>query len=182
MRKLIMWNLITLDGCFEGEKQWDLDFHGLAWGDELEHFISEQLKTIEMLVFGENTYEGMAKYWANETGEVADYMNKLPKIVCSTTRTQADWNNTIIVKDAVTEIARLKGEGEGNMFVFGSGNLSRSLMRASLFDEYRLCIVPVFLGKGSRLFGEDVPYEKLKLIEDQQLTSGGVILRYSPAR
>lgn len=177
-----MWNLITLDGCFEGEKPWDLEFHRLVLDDELESFIIEQLQSVEMLVFGENTYEGMAKYWANETGEVADYMNKLPKIVCSTTRTQADWNNSIIVKDAVVEVPRLKGEGDGNLFVFGSGNLSESLMKAKLFDEYRLCIVPVFLGKGRRLFGEVLPYEKLKLIEDRQLTSGGVILRYSPAQ
>jgi hypothetical protein len=27
MRKLIMWNVVTLDGYFEGEKAWDLDFH-----------------------------------------------------------------------------------------------------------------------------------------------------------
>ena len=35
MRKLIVWNLMTLDGRFEGEKPWDLAFHGLAWGPEL---------------------------------------------------------------------------------------------------------------------------------------------------
>lgn len=178
MRKLILWNLITLDGYFEGEKAWDLDFHGLVWGDELEQFVTEQLKSVEMLVFGDTTYQGMAEYWTKEEGEVAEYMNALPKIVCSTTRIAADWHNTTIVRDAVTELAELKKGGEGNLFVFGSADLSGSLMKAGLFDEYRLCIVPVILGSGTRLFKEGVPYQKLALLEDRQLQTGGVIVRY----
>jgi hypothetical protein len=50
MRKLIMWNLISLDGYFEGETSWDLDFHELAWGKELEDFSIMQLRSADMLV------------------------------------------------------------------------------------------------------------------------------------
>jgi len=107
-------------------------------------------------------------------------MNKIPKVVCSSTLKTANWNNTIIMKDAVTEIPKLKQEGDGNMFVFGSGILSKSLMKANLFDEYRLCVVPVFLGKGRRLFNEGLPYQKLKLLEAQPLQTGGIVLRYAP--
>ncbi len=180
MRKLIMWNVITLDGFFEGKKAWDLDFHQSVWGDELEAYSIEQLKTADMLVFGKNTYEGMADYWATEEGEVAEYMNKIQKIACSTTLEAADWNNSIVVKDAVAEISKLKQQGDGNMFVFGSGDLSESLMKADLFDEYRLCVAPVFLGAGKRLFNEGMPYQKLKLLQERPLQSGGVILMYAP--
>ena len=179
-----MWNLITLDGYFEGEKPWDLSFHGLAWGKELEEFIAEQLKSVDLLIFGERTYQGMADYWSKAKGDeagTAEYMNRLPKIVCSPTLSTADWNNTTIVRDAVAEISKLKQEGEGNMFVFGSGDLSGSLMKADLFDEYRLCVVPVFLGKGNRLFKDGLPYQKLKLLEARSLQTGGVILRYAAA-
>jgi dihydrofolate reductase len=180
MRKLIMWNVISLDGCFEGEKAWDLDFHELAWGKELENLSIEQLKSADMVIYGEKTYQGMAEYWSKAEGETADYMNKIPKVVCSSTLKTANWNNTIIMKDAVTEIPKLKQEGDGNMFVFGSGILSKSLMKANLFDEYRLCVVPVFLGKGIRLFNEGLPYQKLKLLEAQPLQTGGIVLRYAP--
>ena len=175
-----MWNVISLDGYFEGEKAWDLEFHDLAWGKELENFSIEQLKSADMVIYGEKTYQGMADYWSKAEGETADYMNKIPKVVCSSTLKTANWNNTIIMKDAVTEIPKLKQEGDGNMFVFGSGILSKSLMKANLFDEYRLCVVPVFLGKGRRLFNEGLPYQKLKLLEAQPLSTGGVVLRYAP--
>ena len=180
MRKLIMWNVISLDGYFEGSKPWDLDFHQTAWGDDLETYINEQLKTVDTIIFGKDTYQGMADYWSKEEGETAQYMNKLPKIVCSTTLETADWNNSRVVKDAVGEISKLKQAGDGNMFVFGSGNLSESLMKAGLFDEYRLCVAPVFLGKGKRLFNEGLPYQKLELLHTQPLQSGGLILMYTP--
>lgn len=179
MRKLIMWNVISLDGYFEGDKAWDLNFHDLVWGKELEYFSIEQLKSADIVIYGQKTYKGMFDYWSTAKGEIAEYMNKIRKIVCSTTLKTANWNNTTIVKDAVAEIPKLKKEGKANMFVFGSGNLSVSLMKANLFDEYRLCVVPGFLGKGRRLFNEGLPYQKLTMLETRSLQTGGVILRYA---
>jgi dihydrofolate reductase len=178
MRKLIMWNVVTLDNRFEGEKPWDLSFHELVWGPELETFVDQQLGKIDMIVFGENTYKGMAEYWSTEKGKTADMMNSVKKIVCSETREKADWNNTTIVKDAVSGIQKLKNEGDGTMFVFGSGILSQSLMNAGLFDEIRLCVAPIILGKGRRLFTDEIQKQNLKLIESQTLSTGGVILKY----
>lgn len=185
MRKLIMWNVITLDGYFEGAKNWDLSFHELVWGKELEDFSIEQLKAADMLIFGAVTYKGMADYWTHAEGDanegaIATYMNKLPKVVCSRTLETADWNNTTIVRDAAVEIPELKQQGHGDMYVFGSGNLSESLMKAALFDEYRLCIAPVFLGQGRLLFNRSIPHKNLKLLETRPLTTGGTILRYAP--
>ncbi len=185
MRKLIMWNVVTLDGYFEGERKWDLSFHELVWGKELEEFSIIQLKSADILVFGETTYKGMADYWSKAEGtkaegEIAKYMNEIQKVVCSSTLKTADWNNTTIVRDAAAEIPKIKQQGNGDMFVFGSGNLSASLMKAELFDEFRLCISPVFLGKGRRLFNQGIPHKKHKLLEARPLAEGGIILRYAP--
>lgn len=178
-----MWNVVSLDGYFEGSKPWDLEFHRTVFDEELEAFSIEQLKTAESLVFGSRTYKGMFDYWTSDEAAgdpVTPFMNNLPKIVCSTTLETAGWNNTTIVKDAAAEIPKLKQDGDGNMFVFGSGNLSESLMKAGLFDEYRLCVAPVFLGEGKRLFSEGLPYQKLELRKEQRLQSGGIILMYAP--
>ena len=74
MTKLIMWNLISLDGFFEGAKNWDLDFHQSVWGDELESLSLEQLSSADGLLFCRITYEGMAAYWQTATGEIADFI------------------------------------------------------------------------------------------------------------
>ena len=77
MRRLIMWNLISLDGLFEGEKNWDLSFHERAWGPELEKLSLEQLDAADMLVFGRVTYEGMAVYYQGRLYAGSDAVNLL---------------------------------------------------------------------------------------------------------
>ena len=76
MARLIVWNVMSLDGCFEGRAAWDLEFHGTIYGEELEALSTEQLDGMELLVFGRKTYEGMAGYWQAETGEIkGHYLN-----------------------------------------------------------------------------------------------------------
>lgn len=175
-----MWNVVTLDGYFAGSKPWDLEFHQTVYDKELEAIVMDQLKTVDTIVFGRKTYQGMEDYWTHAEGQPeTPYMNDLPKIVCSTTLETASWQNTTIVKDAATELPSLKEQGEGNMFVFGSAELSASLMQAGLFDEYRLCVAPVLLGEGRRLFAGGIPQQKLQLLKLQQLQNGGVILTYT---
>ena len=184
MARLILWNLVTLEGYFDGPKGWDLDWHNLVWGEELEELSLTQLRSAGMLLFGRVTYEGMARYWTTAEGEgdVAQLMNTIPKLVFSTTLAGAEWNNTRLVKsDAAREVATLKAQAGKDMFLFGSAILASSLMVGGLIDEYRLCLVPVVLGGGRPLFKPGVGLPPLRLLESRSLKSGGVILRYEHA-
>jgi dihydrofolate reductase len=182
MCKLIQWNLITLDGFFEGAKSWELDWMQSTFDDELEAFAIEQLRTSGMLLFGRTTYEGMAAYWQTATGTVAEFMNSLPKTVFSQTMQQADWANTKLVKeDPVGAVRELKKQVKGNIFVYGSGKLCATLLEAGLFDEVRLGLAPLVLGRGATLFGRNLSREKMKLLEARPMNNGYVILRYEPA-
>lgn len=179
MRKLIMWNVATLDGYFEGKEKWDLSFHDSIWGPEVEKFGHEQLRSADYIVFGRVTYEGMADYWKKAEGETARLMNSIPKIVFSKTLKEADWQNTTLInEDASTAIARLKAEGNGEMYVFGSADLSQTLINHDLFDEYRIVVAPVILGNGTPLFKPGTSSRNLSLLSSQPLTTGGVILRF----
>jgi dihydrofolate reductase len=181
MRKLIMWNLVTLDGFFEGPNKWDLDHHNVVWGDELEQLSIDQLTFAGALVFGRVTYEGMASYWRSETGRVADLMNGIPKLVFSRTLEEAEWTNSTLVKgEAVDAVRSLKEADGGDMFVFGSADLSASLTEVGLFDEYRLCVVPALLGAGNPLFKTSTQPHRMTLLGARPLQSGGVILSYRP--
>lgn len=181
MRKLIMWNMVTLDGFFEGSKPWELDWHEYVWGEELEQLSLDQLKTAGMLLFGRATYQGMAEYWSKAEGEVADLMNAIPKVVFSRTLTITGWNNTKLVSgDAVGEVARLKEEPGRDLFIFGSARLSSTLMQHGLIDEYRLGLNPLILGGGTPLFKPGMGRVRMRLLEVRPLKSGCVILSYEP--
>lgn len=180
MRKLIMWNLISLDGYFEGNQNWDLAFHNLVWGQELEKLSIEQLHSADYLVFGRVTYEGMAAYWTKEQGEIADLMNRIPKLVFSKTLKSADWYNTTLIKEnASVEIKKIKEQGGKDMYVFGSANLSETFINDNLFDEYRIIVAPVILGSGRQLFRQGIDSKNLTLISTRQLFTGGVVLKYT---
>lgn len=180
MRRLVMWNLQTLDGYFEGKAPWDLDFHEAAWGDELERFSLDQAREVGTLLYGRATYEGMAAHWTKATGPIADFMNEVPKVVFSRTLEAATWKNARLVRrEAADEVAELKrGEGK-DLFVFGSAKLSDSLLRRGLFDELRICVAPVVLGAGVPLFKPGSPRQQFTLLQARPLATGAVILRYA---
>lgn len=181
MRKLVVWNLMSLDGYFEGEKPWDLAFHNYAWGPELEKLSEQFGEEGDLLVFGRRTYEGMAAYWptAEEGGKVKHYMNNIAKIAVSRTMKEAPWNNTRVVSDPVAELTRLKGEDGKTIFIFGSAELVASLMSQGLVDEYRLCIAPVLLGSGNPLFKKTGQQTELTLLNSSIAANGSVILTYA---
>lgn len=181
MSRLVMWNLMTFDGFFEGPTRWDLSFHEYVWGPELEELSLEQLAAADALLFGRVTYEGMAAYWATATGAIAELMNSVPKIVFSRTLATADWNNTRLVnRSAQEEVRELKRAGGRDLYVFGSADLSASLMEDDLFDEYRLCVVPVVLGAGTPLFKPAAGRKAMRIRQTRQLKTGGVVLYCEP--
>src|ERR1043166_6694318 len=109
MRRLITWNMMTLDGFFEGPNKWEIDWHEYVWNDELAQMSSDQSKEVGVLLFGRVTYEGMAAYWGTATDETAEFINAVPKMVFSRTLENAGGNNTRLVKgEAEAEVRSLK--------------------------------------------------------------------------
>ncbi len=181
MRKLFSFNMVTLDGFFEGSSKWDISWHNVD--NEFNEFAIAQLNEIGALLFGRVTYEGMAGYWASpeaakDDPAVASLMNQIPKIVFSRTLDKADWNNTRLVKDHVAdEISKLKQQPGKDLAVFGSANLMSALMQANLVDEHRVMVNPVVLGGGTPLF-QTKDKIALKLLKTRPFGNGNVLLTY----
>lgn len=181
MAKVIVWNLMTLEGFFEGKEKWDLAFHADAWGEELAELSSEFGQKAGLLVFGRVTYEGMKAYWtaaAEEEGEVKAFMNALPKLVASRSLTGSDWNNTTVTADILGEIARRKAAPGKDIYVFGSAELTESLLAAGLVDEIMIAVAPVTIGQGTPLFKASPDKRSFALIAARPLKNGTVILHY----
>jgi dihydrofolate reductase len=182
MKKVILFNMLTLDGFYEGPDG-DIDWHNVD--NEFNQFAIDQTGTAGGLLFGRRTYEMMAGYWPTPQGvqddpEVAALMNSLPKVVFSRTLQQAGWNNTRIARgDLRDEIEKLKSEPGNDLFLFGSGELARSLINQDLIDEYRLMVNPVLLGRGTPLFSGLGHRRDLKLLSARPFRSGNVLLSYA---
>lgn len=183
MKKLFSFNMITLDGFFEGSSKWDLSWHNVD--GEFNEFAIAQLNEIGTLLFGRVTYEGMASYWSSpdalkDDPIVAGLMNRIPKIVFSKTLAKAEWENTKLVGDnVVEEISRLKKQSDKDVALFGSASLMSELMRMDLIDEHRVMVNPVILGSGNPLF-QTKDKLLLKLLKTKTFNNGNVLLYYAP--
>lgn len=179
MRNLILFNLQSLDGFFEGPGH-DTSWHNVD--DEFNEYVWENIKGVDTILFGRVTYELMASFWPSaealrDDPVTADLMNTWPKAVFSHTLKKADWSNTrLFTCEAVDEVRRLKEIPGKDLIVFGSANLAASLTRAGLIDEYRLMVNPVILGKGTPLFqGFDKPVT-VNLVQSREFRNGNVLL------
>jgi dihydrofolate reductase len=183
VRKLVTWDMMTLDGYFEGASPWSLDFHTAVWGDELEAYSLKQLDEVGTLLFGRRTFEGMARHWSAETGAIADRMNAVEKVAATRDGTTAKWSNARVLQGDISDhIAALKAEADKkDIFVFGSADLTATLLDKNAVDEIRLCLVPVVLGGGNPLFKSDGVRKDFNLMEARPFRSGGVLLRYAHA-
>ena len=185
MRKVFLFNMITLDGFFEGPNQ-DISWHHVD--DEFNEFAIEQLNEIGTLLFGRVTYQGMASYWPTEfaikdDSIVAGLMNSLPKIVFSRTLDKAEWNNSRLVKEnAAEEVFKLKQQPGKDIAIFGSSDLAVTLAENDLIDEYRVIVNPVFLGHGTPLLKGIKDKLNLKLLKARPFKSGNVLLYYAPEK
>ena len=163
MRKVILFDMATLDGFFAGPNG-EIDWHRVD--EEFNEFAIAQLDSADGLLFGRVTYQGMASYWPTDMARtddpiVAGKMNTLPKIVFSRTLDKVEWNNTRLVKGNVEEeISKLKQQPGQDWLLFGSADLASTLTNLGLIDEYRVMVNPVVLGHGKPLF-KDIK-EKLK--------------------
>lgn len=181
MRKVIVFNMISADGYFEGLHN-ELDWHTVD--AEFNDFAIAQLEATDTLVFGRRTYELMASFWPSATAqkndpEVSAKMNDTTKLVFSHSLDTANWQNTMLLKDEpVTHFRELKKKPGKAMLVLGSSNLCVSLLEADLIDEIRLMVNPVVLGKGHALFSGLKKPLRLQLIDSQAFKSGNILLRY----
>jgi dihydrofolate reductase len=181
MRNLFLFMMVTLDGFFEGPGQ-SINWHNVD--EEFNDFALNQLDEIDTLLFGRVTYEGMASYWPTAVAIendpiVAGKMNSMPKIVFSRTLQTADWENSRLVKDNIAgEVQRLKEQEGRELAIFGSSDLTTSLLQMGLVDELRIMVNPVVLGQGKRLF-EGIDKElHLQLLATTAFRSGNVLMRY----
>ena len=148
--------------------------------------IGEGMGTVEALLFGRRTWQGMAAAWPERAGDpYADQMNAIKKYVASRTLSQDDltWNNSTLLSpgDVVADIAALRGSEGGDLLIWGSASLVKTLLGEGLVDVLNLMIEPILLGGGKRIFPEDGMARPMQLVTCSTATTGVQVCTYSPA-
>ena len=187
MGRIVVTEFVSLDGVME-DPGGSEDFKHGGWsfefsrGDEGDKFKLDEALEAEALLLGRVTYEGFAAAWPSRSGEFADKFNNMPKYVVSSTLGEPEWNNSTVIKGDVPEqVAKLKGEIDGDVVVHGSAQLVQTLLEHDLVDELRLMVFPVVLGSGKRLFGDMSDKKTLQLADSRTVGDGVMILIHRPA-
>ena len=189
MRRLIVSNLMSLDGFVAGPKG-ELDWfvhEGFMIGTEFGKYAQEMISSVDAILLGRLTYEEFSGYWPTATDNdpiITERINNLPKIVFSKTLAKVEWgkwNNARLVNgNAAEEVRRLKQQAGRDLVIYGSAELVSTLMKEKLIDELQLVIQPVVLGNGKPEFKDLNERHTLKLIEAKPYKSGAVLVRYHP--
>ena len=193
MRKLTVFNSVTLDGVMQAPGRPDEDRRGgfahggwaVPYSDEvMAKTAAEGMTGPGALLLGRRTYEDFFSFWPHQSGNpFTEVLDNTPKYVASTTLAEPlPWRNSELLKgDAADAVAELKGQPGPGLTVLGSGELIQALRRRDLIDEYQLLIHPLVLGSGRRLFPDGGPATSLWLVDAKPTTTGVIIATYRPA-
>ena len=195
--KLTINENVSVDGVMQGLGGPDEDrrggFERGGWAlplfnddDEASTFLGDVYQRADAFLFGRRTYEIFAGSWGtwDDPGDspIWTALNTRPKYVASTTLTDPQWADTIVLSgDVATAVGELKAKRGGELQVHGSGNLARWLLASQLVDEITLLVYPLVIGQGTRLFPDTGPDAALDLVESRSTPTGITIQVYRPA-
>jgi dihydrofolate reductase len=193
--RIVVNEFMSLDGVVQapGGPEEDTDGGFVHGGWSMPYFdpevmgsaVVEGMSTVEALLFGRRTWQGMAAAWPGRAGDpYADKMNAIKKYVVSRTLTENDlsWNNTTLLSGdrAIAEIAALRGRDGGDLLIWGSPTLVRTLLTEGLVDELTLMVEPILLGGGKRIFPDDGIARPMQLVKCITAGTGVQICTYHP--
>jgi len=194
MSSIVVQEFMTLDGVIQGpggadeDREGGFDRGGWQQDFDLGDTIYDWESRTEGLLLGRKTYDIWSNAWAvwdeNAPGFMGEFTrryNRVPKYVASRTLTELGWKNSELLGDDVPgAVQELREQPGGEIRVWGSANLIRTLAEHNLVDEYRLLVYPVVLGTGKKLFPDGFASTKLALVDSFAFESGVVKNIYRP--
>jgi dihydrofolate reductase len=174
MRKLVMYELMSLDGVAENPDEFFAD-----WDDVMDANLAAVIGSQDAVVLGRRSYDEWSRFWPESTIEpFATFINNVSKFVATTTSLTHGWTNATAIDGGLVEFVRgLKNEVGRDIGVHASISVAQTLLAAGVVDELRLVIAPAIAGRGRRLL-DGLPSIPLELIRSTASPTGYQLVDY----
>jgi dihydrofolate reductase len=141
MRRVRYSVAMSLDGYIagpKGEADWIVMDPEIDFGAIFEEF--------DTLLMGRRTFDATAKM---QGGPDANYFSGMSVIVVSRTLDPRNHPGVTIVSTGLKEaVTKLRAKPGKDIWLFGGGDLFRSLLDLGLVDTVEVAVIPVLLGHG----------------------------------
>ena len=174
MRKVVVYELLSLDGVAEEPNNFFHDFD-----DEMRENLRRVIADQDAVLLGRRTYEEWAAFWPGSDIEpFASFINNVRKHVLTSSPLANPWNNSTVIETPLVDfIAEQKKADGGDIGVHGSLALARTLLDAGLVDELRLVVAPAIAANGRKLL-DGLPPQRFRLTRDVSSPAGYLLLDY----
>ncbi|MDQ4055476.1 MAG: dihydrofolate reductase family protein [Actinomycetota bacterium] len=192
MRKLIVTNIVSLDGFITGPGG---DVMAMPMDHAFDESNVEHMRTATTILLGATSYRGFVGFWPSAlempgiteaSAEIARLWPAMEKVTVSDSLTEDEtgpWRETttIVPRSAAhATVAALKEGDGGDILMFGSSVLWNDLLAAGLVDELHLMVGPVVVGDGTPAFRGGVTATALRLTDVRRWDgSDNVLLSYA---
>jgi dihydrofolate reductase len=173
MRKVVVYELLSLDGVAEQPDDFITDFDEVM-RDNLERVIATQ----DAVLLGRRTYDEWAQFWPTKDTPFASFINKTEKFVATSKPLENSWANAAVVDGDVAKfVSGLKQQPGGDIGLHGSITLAQSLLEDGLVDRLRLVVAPSIQMHGRKLFERGIP-KRLSVTRNITSPSGYLLVDF----
>lgn len=194
MRKIILFIHSTFNGVVTGDPNKDKT-NFMVWANRASfetgsEYLLKVMNSVDTILLGRGTYEDLVRKWPpNNASPLGKKINNAHKVVVTGDRSldELKWGKfeapeQLTGNDIEKQIKKLKASEGGDIMIFGSPVLVRSLTEANLIDEYQIKLHPVVVNVGEHLFDNLKKKKDFQLVDAQALADGSILVKYKPAK
>jgi dihydrofolate reductase len=178
MRKIVVYELVSLDGVAEGPDEFITD-----WDDAMDANLAAVIATQDAVILGRRSYDEWARFWpASEIQPFANFINGVAKYVATSAPLDRAWANATVVDGDLVEFVRDLKDRPGDDIgvhasIHASISVAQALLAADVVDELRLVIAPRIVGSGRRLL-DGLPSTRLESVRSATSPTGHLVVDY----
>ena len=179
MRKVVLYELLSLDGVAEDPDKFVID-----WDEAMDANLAAVIATQDAVILGRRSYDEWSEFWpGSEIEPFAMFINDVAKYVASSTPLGRQWHSATAIEGGLVQfVQNLKNSSGGDIGVHASISVAQALLAADAIDEVRLVVAPAIAGRGRRLL-DGLPPIRLESLRSAT-SPRGYLLGYGglPAR